>query len=253
MTNPLKAIVDFFSPTPTQQGQSKVLQQKQQRQQKQQGQDKPLPFVPTHNLPPIKMSSQMLDAQTATFADALQKQVNPQARQSGQQLAIHQKTLTPSQLQQARQAHAKVLSYASQARSLLEDIRELTQTRRSQDQQVKLQLQKTRKDAHSIMTKLKTLMEEFVVIRQQNRQIQKRHVNQLQQIKTALLAQVQGIHNRPVLGQQQQQQKKSSTKIIQHTTQDGNKFKIAVNIQPDAKCCVAQALKTKVSEVARAF
>lgn len=272
----LKAITDFFSPkqqttqtqqiatkvqkTPYQQTSSLFVLKKQQGQQQQtktqrgqqqqtrtqQGQQqKATNFVPTQNLPPMKMTSQQLTT-TTQLADAITQQVNQQARQSGQQLAVKQKTLTPSQLQQARNAHAQVLSYASQARSLLDEIRKLVSARQTQTQQSKRQLQKARKDANTILAELRVLLEELAAIRQENRQIQQRHIRQLQQIKTTLLAQAQGL--RPLRHQQQG----SSTKVIQHITPDGNKFKIAVDIKNDAKCCVAKALERQ-TRVVRAF
>ena len=127
----------------------------------------------------------------------------------------------------------------------VDEIRKLVSARQTQTKQSKQQLQKARKDANTILTELRVLLEELAAIRQQNRQIQQRHIRQLQQIKTTLIAQAQGL--RPL-----RQQQNTSTKIIQHITPDGNKFKIAVDIKPDTKCCIAKALGQK-TRLVRAY
>jgi hypothetical protein len=205
----------------TRQGQTQQQQTRQGQTQQTQTQQV-LAFVPKQNLPPMKETSQEL-ATTSQLADAITQQVSQQARQSGQQLAQRQKVLTPSQLRQARNAHAQVLSYSSQARSLLNDIRKLMSARQSQTQQSKRQAQKAKKDAKEIVAELRVLLEQIAAIRQQSQQVQKRHIRQLQQIKTTLIAQAQGVVA-----------DKSSKKVIQHNiTPEGNKLRISVDIKPE--------------------
>jgi PAX-interacting protein 1 len=225
-----------------QQQQTKNQQQQGKNQQQQQQQQGVVQFVPKQNMPSLTQRSQSLTGQQLTTAsqltDAITRQVNQQARQSGQQLAQAQKQkMKQTQLQQARNAHAQVLSYASEARSLLNEIKQIVSARRAQTQQgrlqaqrvkaqtqqSKLQAQRVKKDVATMVAELRLLLDQISTIRQQGQRVQNRHIRQLQQIKRTLLSQCK----MPIA--------QCNKNVIQHITPYGNKLKIAVDIKQDIK------------------
>ena len=232
-------------PKPPLQQTSAMFVQKRKQQQKNNGQQQTrqqqtkqtkVDFIPKQNLPPIQQTSSSFQQQqfqtTSQLADAITQQVNKQTRSSGQQLSQMQKQkVKQTQMQQARNAHAQLLSYASQARSLLDEIKGLLRTRQVQTQQSKRQAQKVKNDANTIIAELGLLLEQISGIRT----VQQKHIRQLQQLKTTLLVQAQGLRSHD----------QTNKKVIQHVTPDGNRLKISVDVKPDTKCCVAQALGQK--------
>lgn len=244
----IDAIVNFLSPKEKTQQQVKrqqLVQKPQQVVQKQQQVvEKQQQFVPKQNMPVLKQTSQTLHGTqgqkqqeqfktTTQLTDAITQQVNKQARQSRQQLAQMQHLgLKQAQLEQAKKAHSDILSYATQARTLLEDIRAIVNKRQQQNKQMKRQTQKIKNNANVIVVELRNVLEQMSSLRQQNKRVQQKHIRQLQNIKTTLLDQGLLVPSQQV----------SNKKVVQHITPDGNKFRISVDVKPDAKCCIAQAL-----------
>jgi hypothetical protein len=252
----LKGIMQFFNPKTGQQVQVKQQQTKrqgQQQQTKQQVQQQQVvDFIPQGKMemPPLRQTSslfqqaQQKQQQLTTadqLSDAIVQQVNKQTQQSRQQLAQAKKQQVDKQkLEQAQLAHEQILGYARQIRSLLSQINEMRQInkiRQQQTQQNKRKIKKAETDATSIVAELRSLLDQMATARQQTRRTQQSHIRQLENLKTTLIAQAEGL--KPA----------SNKKVVQYDTPDGNKVRIQLAVRPDSKCCVAQSLaqKTRVN------
>jgi len=253
----LKGFMQFFNPDSKQQGQQvQVQQQGQQVQTKKQGQQvqtkqqQVADFVPQGKMdvPPLRQTSslfQQKQQQLATadqLSDAIVKQVNTQTQQSRQQVAQAKKQQVDKQkLEQAQRAHEQILGYARQIRSLLSQVNEMRQInklRQQQTQQSKRKMKKAETDASAVVAELRSLLDQIANARQQTRRTQQSHIRQLEQLKTTLIAQAEGL--KPA---------QSNKKVVQYDTPDGNKVRIQLAVRPDSKCCVAQSLaqKTRVN------
>lgn len=261
-----EGIANFFNPDTTQKAKQQTQQAKQQfqqakqqaqqgrqqfqqaKQQAQQGRQQAQQAQQQTNkqvqMPPLKETSGLFgqDKKQQQFktsdqlSDAIIDQIKQQAQQSRQQLTqLKDQQASQQKIDQAKKAHEQLLGFARQAKTLLNQIKDMREINTASQQQDRQRLRQTKEQANEIVSGLRALFEQVAAHKKQTMSKQQTYIRQLKQLKQFK----QSLLSQQTLGQ------KTNKKSIQYQTPDGNKLRIQVAIQPDSKCCVAQSLAQK--------
>jgi hypothetical protein len=103
-----------------------------------------------------------------------------------------------------------------------------------QAQQSRRRLKDREEQASVIVAGLRDVLRQMLAVRQQGKRAQSSHLRQLRQIKQDILG-----------GVQTRQNERPNKKVVQYNTPDGNRVRVQLQVNPKAKCCVAQSLAQK--------